>query len=175
MAKRSALEDYYNNTVKPTVEEFNLDKSNLRRARLAAIVVYHICDYAKELRFPPYMEAMKDAKKKNTLGMMLGGRIGFMHELIRLSANAAKHYQLTNTTGYIQNVDQIKNDNAPGLFHAPFGEGVFAEANYVSIEIQAPPSIEIKELRKNTISISIALEEVMKWWEDAMVEFTTPS
>lgn len=168
MTGESVLKDYVNNTVKPTLEEFNLDKSNLRRARLAAIVLYHICDYAKELNFVPYIEAMKGAKKKETLGMVLGGRIGFMHELIRLSANASKHYQLTNKTGYIQKAENIKNDDALGLFSAPFGEGVFFEANYVSIEIQSPPNIEIKELVNNSIAISIAFDEVITWWEDAI-------
>ena len=166
MSELSALEDYFNNTVKPTVEEFNLDKSNLRRARVAAIVVFHICDYAKKLRFKPYIEVMEG--KEGALGKILGGRIGFMHELIRLSANATKHYQLDNKKGYIQKAEQIKNNDSPGLFCAPFGDGVFDEANHVFIEIQSNPNIEIKDLNNKTISISIALNEVTKWWEDAI-------
>ena len=145
-----------------------LDKSNLRKARLAAIVLFHICDYAKESKFSPYIDVMKEAKYGETLGMVLGGRIGFMHELIRLSANASKHYQLSNKKHYIQSVDQIKNDDAPGLFSGPFGEGNFSEVNHVSIKLTFPPSVEIKELTNNLIDISIVFDEVMTWWEDAI-------
>ncbi len=37
--------EYYEETVKPTVEDFLRDKTNLRKGRLAAIVLDHMRDY----------------------------------------------------------------------------------------------------------------------------------
>lgn len=41
------LRDYFGNTVKPTVDEYlsGNGRFNIRRARLAAIVVEHVIDY----------------------------------------------------------------------------------------------------------------------------------
>ncbi|MFX9003714.1 hypothetical protein ABTN42_19520, partial [Acinetobacter baumannii] len=54
MEKEHFIYDYYLNIVKPTVAEFLADKSNLRRGRLAAIVLDHVRDYrAVQLKVSP--------------------------------------------------------------------------------------------------------------------------
>lgn len=42
-----AARDYFEVTVKPTVQEFLSNTHDVRRGRLAAIVLYHIWDYLK--------------------------------------------------------------------------------------------------------------------------------
>lgn len=44
-ATKSRTQDFFRETVEPTVNEFLADKTNIRRGRLAAIVLSHMVDY----------------------------------------------------------------------------------------------------------------------------------
>jgi len=124
----NTAQNYFVETVKPTVDEFLNDPFSVRRARLAAIVLYHLVDYV-QLQWP-------------------GSSIGSISDkivvrcpdflLIRDVCNASKHSLLTKKTKQPRQLDsasQVLANSYDGLFHAPFGYGHFAEASYVWVQL----------------------------------------
>lgn len=126
MNKEQYIYDYYLNIVKPTVAEFMVDKSNLRKGRLAAIVLDHVRDYrAVQLDISSNMvlNTIKDACPDAVF--------------VRDVCNASKHAILTNTHKIpitISNTEKIKAESNKGLWSAPFGHSIFGESNYVFIK-----------------------------------------
>ncbi len=121
--------DFIERFVLPTVDEFSHAPLNERRGFLAAIMVNHIADYAtitkdgqrvnriRSLDDPPELQILKDV------------------------ADAAKHSVLTSDNRTVKNSGQIERLHEPGFFQAPFGQGVFAEANGVCVHrIGYPPT-----------------------------------
>lgn len=156
MDAKEALLDYFHNTVKPTVDEFIQSPTDVRRARLAAIALEHINDYAnrydgennKDRAMKKLFEACPDAKH------------------VRDAANASKHASLKS---YSENnslkrmsttADQMKSSNHPGVFQAGFNFGVFAEANYVHIWFDEPNHEGVKA--RNMVE---AVQSVLGYWE----------
>lgn len=119
MISRNAANDYFQNEVLPTVSEFLDSKSDLRRGRIAAIILYHMNDYAKE-------------SGMGTPCAALVGSTKLMYEVVKAAANASKHYKLTRSH-IASSAEQIISEDNPGMFTAPFGTGVFAEANEVHL------------------------------------------
>ena len=101
MNKEQYIYDYDLNIVKPTVAEFMVDKSNLRKGRLAAIVLDHVRDYrAVQLDISSNMvlNTIKDACPDAVF--------------VRDVCNASKHAILTNTHKIpitISNTEQFDN------------------------------------------------------------------
>lgn len=145
------LHDYFYNTVKPTVNEFLADKTNIRKARVAAIVLYHMHDYVKE-------DNVANASYRN-----MKGRIALMRDAVRAAANATKHRKLTSPH-IASTAQQVSASNHPGLFQAPFGVGVFAEANYVHLVLD-----EVIDGSK-TISMVEAIESLQNFWDDYLLK-----
>ena len=151
MTQETALHDYFFNTVKPTIAEFLAHKTDLRKARVASIVLYHMYDYAKE-------NSVAITAYSN-----INGRLALMVEAVRAAANASKHGKLTNprVPKHIASTsDQVYASNNPGLFQAPFGVAVFAEANYVHLLLDK----EIDGMK--TISMVEAIGSVQAFWEE---------
>jgi len=119
MISNNAANDYFQNEVLPTVSEFLGDKTDLRRGRIAAIILYHMNDYAKE-------------SGMGTPCAALVGSAKLMFEVVRAAANASKHYNL-KIPHIASKAEQIISEDNPGMFTAPFGTGVFAEANEVHL------------------------------------------
>lgn len=138
------LRDYFENTVKPTVDEYFLNKGHfdIRKARLAAIVVEHLVDYYS-LAYKKTKEEVRNELSSSTLS----------YSIVRSAADATKHRSLKRKNIEIKESEQIKCPK--GLFEAPFEEGDFAEA----IEIY----VETDDGRK--ISLENAIKEVMRVWD----------
>ena len=126
----SQAADFFASTVKPTVAEFLANVRDIRRGRLAAIVLYHMADY---LALEGY--TVQDRKVRRE-------RLDKLHEelisecpdfsLIGDIADASKHAQLSVPKKSVREVSSSKQiKSSPGLFQSPFGEGVFAEAAIV--------------------------------------------
>jgi hypothetical protein len=113
--------NFFNSTVIPTVNEFFNHEYDIRRARIAAIVLYHVADYW-------FDENKKNYKKLGELHKYLIEECSdFL--LIRDLADASKHAKLDvqkNIPRKLSSSDQVSR--SPGLFDAPFGEGLFSEA-----------------------------------------------
>lgn len=137
-AEAVELKRYFEQIVKPTAEEFLQDfpnKTNVRKAALAAIVLVHMADqfgYYEGVDsndrklWPPYFEAIKlECPELSTL---------------RECCNFVKHWFLRS--------DKKKpiQEDAPSMFHAPFGSGCFAEASYVHYDDEQMPFIIRKVL-----------------------------
>src|SRR5579871_1382923 len=84
MSTRSA--NFFHSTVKPTVEEFLTQKIDIRRGRLAAIVLYHMADYWFEENKSSYAR-LSDLHK-----ILISECSDFL--LIRDIADASKHAEL---------------------------------------------------------------------------------
>ncbi len=133
MNKEQYIYDYYLNIVKPTVAEFLLDKSNLRKGRLAAIALDHIRDYrAVQLD-------IKNHKQDYSPNMVLDSLKDDCPDavFVRDVCNASKHAILTKNSKIprtLSNTGQVKAEQNRGLLSAPFGQSMFGESNYVFIK-----------------------------------------
>lgn len=124
----SRATDFFTSTVKPTADEFLSYIRDIRRGRLAAIVLYHMADYWQ----------LENTTTFNTLAILREKLINKCPEflIIRDVADASKHGQLTiptNIPRQLTSSDQIARP--PGLFQAPFGVGVFYEASEVIVTL----------------------------------------
>lgn len=129
----NSLTSYYEEIVKPTLEEFYEDKTNIRRAKLALITMYHVFDYLEE------------HDKKINRKFVLDNFSDF--EILGNAANVTKHCKITRNNPVVENIDQIQQTNNVGLFAAPFGSGYFAETNGVIIVFD-------NHLKKDPICVS---------------------
>ena len=138
------LRDYFENTVIPTVNEYLLGNGrfNIRRARLAAIVVEHIIDYYSVA----YKKTKEEVRKDIT-------DLSPFYPIVRSAADATKHRSLKRKNTDIKESEQIKCP--PGFFQAPFGEGYWAEAIEVYVETD----------NGKKISLENAIKEVMQVWD----------
>ena len=164
MDNEQYIYDYYLNTVKPTVAEFMANKCDLRKGRLAAIVLDHVRDYRaiqiglKSKRgelSPPNM--ILDAMKEDCPDAIF----------LRDVCNASKHAILSSNSKdmprTLSNANQIKAEQNAGLFSAPFGEGMFAESNYVFIKFDQDQILNGEMISFRSLHDSI--NEVIKYWD----------
>jgi hypothetical protein len=147
----SRATEFFSSTVRPTVDEFLSDKYNIRRGRLAAIVLYHMADYWDQEHSP----------NKGSLGKLRQSLINKCPEfgIIRDVADASKHAQLRHSKDIprrLSSSDQITRP--PGLFEAPFGVGVFHEASEVIVTLDDGTSRPFKP----------AVEAVISMWESEL-------
>ncbi|MEJ0096372.1 MAG: hypothetical protein WDN46_24095 [Methylocella sp.] len=120
--------DFFAATVRPTVDEFFGDPRNVRRGRLAAIVLYHMADYWDQEHDPT------DKSLSNLQKSLIGKCPEF--GIIRDIADASKHDRLTRPSQIprqLSNSDQI--ERAKGFFEASFNEGAFNEASIVMVTL----------------------------------------
>lgn len=162
MNKEQYIYDYYLNIVKPTVAEFLLDKSNLRKGRLAAIALDHVRDYrAVQLD-------IKNQKQDYSPNMVLGNIKDNCPDavFIRDVCNASKHAILTNSSKVprtLSNAGQVKAEQNNGLFAAPFGQSMFGESNFVFIKFDTEQNLNGEMILFRNLHDSIS--EVMKYWD----------
>lgn len=122
--------DFYASTVEPTVAEFLADVQNARRARLAAIVLYHMADYVALEGYTGQDRKFMNERIDSVREELISRCPDF--SLIRDIADATKHAQLAVSKKVPRELSSSTQvTSSPGLFHAPFGEGVFAEAAIV--------------------------------------------
>lgn len=126
MASEAA--SFFVSTVKPTVVEFLENPQDIRRGRLAAIVLNHTADYLAlegyEGNERSEMDRMLKAKRDDLTARCPD------FSLIRDIADATKHAKLSvPKKGFPRNLSSSQQiTRPPGIFEASFGEGVFAEA-----------------------------------------------
>jgi len=129
----STAEEFFNLMVKPTVTEFINSPHDLRRGLLSALVLNHMADhFAQENESATDRKAM-DERVKSKRNEIL--KVCPEFQLIWDVADATKHAKLAiNKLREISSSSQISG--TPGLFQAPFGEGVFAEAVVIFVILE---------------------------------------
>lgn len=83
--------------------------------------------------------------------------------VIRDVADASKHHKLTRPTKQLTSSEQITRP--PGLFEAPFGEGVFAEAANVIFKLDNGTERLLED----------AVRSVLSMWETILALLLPPS
>lgn len=114
-------------TVEPTVAEFEKQPYDIRLGRLAAIVLYHMADHFALDGFASRERKLMEQEINIARANVQAKCPEFV--LIRDVADASKHAKLAlskNVPRQLSSADQLSA--TPGLFQAPFGHGVFAEA-----------------------------------------------
>ncbi|MBP2850472.1 hypothetical protein [Dickeya oryzae] len=152
------VHDYFQNTVKPTIAEFLQDRTDLRKARIAAIVLFHMRDYAMECGMGTPCDSLTDRRK-------------LMHDVVRAAANASKHYRLRRHRNQPEKdhiascADQMQVEESAGLFNnVPFGDGVFAEANEVFLILDDNKQSEWDGVR--CVNLSDAILTIQNFWDE---------
>ncbi|WP_312158453.1 hypothetical protein [Pantoea piersonii] len=152
MAIESVI-DYFEKTVKPTVDEFLLTPTDIRRGRIAAIVLYHMWDYADQNGIGKPSNGLIDLEK-------------MYYEVVRATANASKHFQLRKDEKFphiAKKADQVIAEENEGLFCAPFGDGVVAESNEVYLLLDSPQTHYGETYEY--VNLATAIKFVMAFWQ----------
>ena len=131
MDKKDYISDYYENIVKPTVQEFLENKHDIRKGRIAAIVLDHIRDYWAIYSHQHEKWFITETILKDEIYELCPDAA-----LIRDVCNATKHGLLRISTNEkiipksIHSTHQIKSEQNEGLFVGGFGS-MFGESNHV--------------------------------------------
>ncbi len=154
MASEAA--DFFTWTVKPTVSEFLVNPRDIRRGRLAAIVLNHMADYLALEGYVGHERCEMDSGVKAVREKLTARCPDF--SLIRDIADATKHAKLSAPKkGPLRDLSSSQQiTRSPDIFQAPFGEGVFAEAVIVFATLNDGT---VKPLEPAIHSVMAALEE----------------
>lgn len=112
------------------MSEFLGDLKNIRRGRLAAIVLSHMADYLAAERNVPITAVREDLTKQCP-----------EFSLIRDIADATKHAKLSRKAS-LSSSQQITRTTS--IFEASFGEGMFGEAVVVFATLDDGTVIELE-------------------------------
>lgn len=144
----SASRDFFNQVVKPTCDECLASIADLRRSRLAAIVLHHMNDYwAVEHGTTPRSVFTEASKACPALA------------LIADVADATKHGVLRNQSRPVSSADQVKHH--PGML---YGLGAYGTSAY-----SQPPGIYIHANGPNGPSrtpFNAPMSEALQFWEE---------
>jgi len=149
--------DFFISIVKPTANEFLSNPGDVRRGCIAAIVLYHMLDYWALEGYVGNERKIMDERVEKLRIELIGKCPDFL--LIRDVADASKHAQLSvpkKMTRELSSSEQISRN--PGIFGAPFGEGVFAEASIVIVTLDDGTSRPLAG----------AVQSVLSMWEDKL-------
>jgi hypothetical protein len=139
--------------VEPTAAEFLVDRGNIRRGHLAAITLFHLADYW----WLENNSLVRDLRQAHET--LISECRDFI--LIRDVANASKHCELTNrATPPRQLTRSAQISRTPGLFQAPFGEGVFNEASIVMVKLD----------NGTTRPLDSAVSSVLEMWKAKLAQ-----
>ena len=150
------LDDYFENFVRPTVDEYlsETGRYNIRRAKLAAIVLEHMIDYYY-LEFSNLKPTSKKEEKetKNRIRKKIEQQCP-SYSVVRSVADVTKHRLLSRKDKNIKDVSQVTCP--PGLFQAPFGQSYFAEAIQVCILSDTGEKVSVEK----------PIKELLNFWEE---------
>lgn len=138
----SSTKTFFELMVKPTAAEFLQEPGDIRRGCLAAILLNQMADYwVNETR----------AGDANELRRHLIAQCPEV-ALIWDVADASKHARLTR--GLPRSVTEPSQvTRPPGLFQAPFGTGVFAEAVTVLVKPHDGPERALEPLVRAVLTL----------------------
>ena len=165
MDKKEYIFDYYLNTVQPTVQDFVNNKHDLRKGRLASIVLDHMRDY-----WVIYLDVNKE---RNIVGKIFQEQIYDLcpdAELIRDVCNVTKH-GILKVPKHIQSTEQIKAEQNEGLFVGGF-DSMFGESNDVFIQFEQENELDGKNSAFKFLHEAIS--EVNNFWNSKLNSIAKP-
>ena len=121
---RSRTHDFFRETVEPTVEEFLADRRNIRRGRLASIVLSHMVDYW----CVDYNER-KLNQKRNKFASEIRKELASKTPIDNYSfsqavwdvCDASKHAILTQQNHVLKDAKDVKQNRVGAMGTVPFG------------------------------------------------------
>jgi hypothetical protein len=143
---RVEAQNYFALIVEPTCSEYLERPWEFRRGILSLIVTSHMVDYW-------VMGNYTGSQSRKAMGDAVSqGReaLSALHpdlQLLTDAADAAKHGKLASIPSRVRQIygaDHLKL--TPGLFNAPFGQGVFAEAVEIYFESPDGRHVSMREL-----------------------------
>lgn len=152
--------DFFLSTVKPTVHEFLSDKSDIRRGRLAAIVLYHMTDYWALETHGERGTKIQSENLEILCQQLIRECPAF--SLIKGIADASKHAHLSKKQQSVPRQlsfsQRIKNPS--DFFPAPFDEEGISETHIV-----------MATLDDGTVQpLAVSLQSVLCMWEEKLKE-----
>lgn len=138
---RTRSEQFFQSVVEPTVREYLNDLGNVRRGRLAAIVLNHMADYWA------VDDGTMSAQKLRTLLT----KECPLFSVIRDITVATKHAQVSRANRVLSEEGQLSRP--PGLFQAPFGIGLFAEASVATVTLDAGQQLPLEDAVRTVLSM----------------------
>ena len=127
-----AAAEFFTHMVEPTVAEFEQAPYDVRRGRLAAIVLYHMADHFALSSFMGCDRELMNQEIEAARAVVHAMAPEFL--LIRDVADASKHAKLAQAKRAPRQVSTTEQVSAtPGLFEAPFGS--FSEAAEVLVTL----------------------------------------
>ena len=134
MAESTKAANFFVSTVKPTVNEFLNDERNIRRGRLASIVLYHMADYWNLECCASTDRAVINSSLDKLRVELISRCPDF--SVIRDVADASKHAKLFDSKKLPRELSSSEQiTRPPGGFETPFGTAVFNEASIVMITL----------------------------------------
>ena len=116
MAGHPLTEEFLKETVEPTVDEYLVRPDNVRRGRLAAIVLNHMVDYWHEDAHES-LTAIRATLRDDT--PIPGHPDHSSSDVLQDVADASKHAKLNRADSRLTNADQVKPHYIGGLTAAP--------------------------------------------------------
>ena len=118
MAGHPLTEEFFKETVEPTVDEYLVQPENVRRGRLAAIALNHVVDYWHEDTHES-LTAIRATLRADT---PIPGHPGHSSsDVLRDVADASKHAKLNRADSRLTNADQVKEQLIGAMGTAPMG------------------------------------------------------
>jgi hypothetical protein len=143
----SASRDFFNEVVKLTCDECLTSIADLRRSRLAAIVLHHMNDYwAIEHGVTP-KSVLKDASK-----------VCPALALIADVADASKHGILWDQSRPVSNADQVRHHRGMLYGSGAYGTGAYNQSPGIYIHSKGPNG----PLRT---AFNVPMLEALQFWE----------
>ena len=110
--------EFFDNVVKPTVDEYLARPENVRRGRLAAIALNHVVDYWHEDTHES-LTAIRATLRADT--PIPGYPDHSSSDVLRDVADASKHAKLNRADSRLTNADQVKKQLIGAMGTAPMG------------------------------------------------------
>ena len=156
---RSRAHDFFRETVEPTVEEFLADKRNIRRGRLASIVLSHMVDYWCEdhsIHNKSGLKSIRDELKSKT---PIDDDYSFS-QAVWDACDASKHTVLTNDKHVLKDAQNVKQSMV-----GAYGTASYCEAPY---GMPIPSDVILTLDNGKCYSLSHAVSRVTDVWRQML-------
>jgi hypothetical protein len=127
--------DFYDVVVRHACDDHLSYPLSLRHAMMAAIALHHLVDYRA---LETYSGPDNSSEMRAAVKVLRDALTARCNELLIIGdiADASKHSRLTTPKSgprFVQDILQL--EASKGIFHAPFGQGVFNEASYIFVRL----------------------------------------
>lgn len=168
MTTSRLTKEFFEEVVKPTVDEYLARPEDIRRGRLAAIVLNHMVDYwcvdtASGDTRKEREAVLEDARAALRADTPIPSHPGYSAaDIIRDLADASKHAKLTrkNPQPQLTNAEQVGQDFMGAYGTVPYGA--------VAYGTQAPNDVQVTLDDGKSFTLSSVIRKVMAVWDQKL-------